>query len=56
MDFALFVLRLVIGLLFVGHGSQKLFGGAGLLGSLAAILSGRLIHRAGADRAHAHPA
>jgi putative oxidoreductase len=26
MDIALLALRVVIGLLFVGHGSQKLFG------------------------------
>ncbi len=26
MDLALFILRLVVGLLFVGHGGQKLFG------------------------------
>jgi putative oxidoreductase len=36
MDLALLALRIVIGLLFVGHGSQKLFGafgGAGLKGT-----------------------
>lgn len=36
MDFALFVLRVVIGALFVGHGAQKLFGwfgGHGLEGT-----------------------
>ncbi|MFL5908385.1 MAG: DoxX family membrane protein, partial [Solirubrobacterales bacterium] len=36
MDFALFVLRVVVGLLFVGHGAQKLFGvlgGGGLEGT-----------------------
>jgi putative oxidoreductase len=29
MDLALFALRLVVGLLFVGHGAQKLFGAFG---------------------------
>ncbi len=36
MDLALFIVRIVIGLLFVGHGAQKLFGvfgGAGLKGT-----------------------
>ncbi len=36
MDLALFVLRVVVGLLFVGHGTQKLFGffgGGGLEGT-----------------------
>jgi putative oxidoreductase len=36
MDFAIVVLRLVVGLLFVGHGTQKLFGwfgGPGLDGT-----------------------
>jgi putative oxidoreductase len=36
MDLALFVVRVVVGLLFVGHGSQKLFGvlgGPGLTGT-----------------------
>jgi putative oxidoreductase len=36
MDLALLIIRLVVGLLFVGHGSQKLFGalgGAGLKGT-----------------------
>src|SRR3954447_162914 len=36
MDIALFVLRVVVGLFFVGHGAQKLFGafgGHGLAGT-----------------------
>lgn len=40
MDLALLLLRLVIGLLFVGHGSQKLFGafgGSGLKGTADAF-------------------
>jgi putative oxidoreductase len=37
MDMALFLLRVIVGLLVAGHGAQKLlgwFGGPGLAGSL----------------------
>lgn len=47
MNLAMLVLRLVVGLLFVGHGAQKLFGafgGAGLEGTAA-----------GFDRMGLHP-
>ncbi len=40
LDFGLLVLRLVVGLLFVGHGGQKLFGwfgGGGLKGTFGMV-------------------
>jgi putative oxidoreductase len=52
MDFAIVVLRLVVGLLFVGHGTQKLFGwfgGPGLDGTEG--MMGKLGYRPA--RAHA---
>jgi putative oxidoreductase len=51
MDFAIVVLRLVVGLLFVGHGTQKLlgwFGGPGLDGTEG------MMHSLGYRPARAH--
>jgi putative oxidoreductase len=45
MNLGLFVLRLVVGLLFVGHGAQKLFGafgGGGIEGTAASFEQGGL--------------